>query len=52
MSAPQLTPFEARITAVFLSANWSTFLDFMAEHGIDATRCEDVVRALEGETRG
>lgn len=52
MPAPELTPFEARITAVFLSAYWSLFLDFMAEHGIDELRCEDVVRSLENQSHG
>lgn len=50
MADPQLTAFEARITAVFLSAYWSMFLEFMASHGIDATRCEDIVRALEDQS--
>lgn len=52
MADPKLDPFAARITAVFLSAHWSLFLDFLAEHGIDELRGEDIVRALEGESHG
>ena len=47
-----IDPFEARITAVFLSAHWHQFLDFLAEHGIDEQRGENIVRVLEGEPRG
>lgn len=52
MADIHIDPNETRLVAVFLAEHWSAFLDHMAAHDIDELRCEDLIRALEGETHG
>lgn len=39
--------FEHGLVADFINNHWHLFLGFMAGHGYDELRCEDLVRALE-----